>query len=533
MQTTSPQVRTAAAEKLADRLAKKMGNAVGETWQFVAMDMLDKIPELRAAARITGQAMSQCRFVIARTTDGEPAPLDLGTVGEPGEDVNHPAQLLLNRFAGGQGGQSAWLDMVGVHLTVTGESIGVGALDTTEENDHELATWAAYSPEQVTSRNKVITVKTDDNTRNDVIIHEEEDGVTAVRIWRPHPRFSWQADSAARAALGAMQEILLYDQHIESSAVSRLISAGMMGIPDGVSLPGLPADEDSEDLQVDPFVLFLMQVMGIAIKDRSSAAARIPIIFRGDKEDIDGIRQFSFDTPFDDKVLELRTAAIRRLAISVDMPNEILTGLGATQHWTGALITQDWVNNYLQSIMAMVCGSLTTGWLHPALAAQGNLEGNGDIIVWFDSSSVRVRENIGPETQWLWENGLVGDDTARRVFGMDDSDKPSDEEYQHHMLISLLQASPALAPLIFPLLGVTFTPEQLDQVRILTEVLTTTVTPDALPQDGTTVPTDPGNQQPTDTTKIAPPSGGSDGVRPNASVANGARQILALKAGGR
>lgn len=506
----------AASEKLADRLASKSGTQIGEGWQRLALDMYDAVPELRAAARITGQAMSQCRLVIARVTDGEPAPLEIGTPENPGKDADHPAQKLLEHFAGGQGGQAAWLDMLGVHLTVTGESISVGALDTTVENDSKVAEWATYSPEQVKASNRTITVKLGDSMEDDVPVREEEDGVTAVRIWRPHPRHSWRADSAARAALGAMEEIIRYDQHIESSAISRLISAGVFAVPDGMTLPGLPAADESDDVEVDPFMRFLMQVMSTAIQDRQSAAARVPILIRGDKEDIAAMKHFDFSTPFDDKVLELRNAAITRLSVAVDMPAELLTGLGSLQHWTGALVTQDWVNNYLQALMQLACGSITSGWLHKALKKQDAGGDFSDIIVWFDSSAVRVRENIGPETQWAWENGLVGDDTVRRVFGFDDSDAPGEKEHRLHTLRQMVIKAPALAPLIFPLLGITFTPEQLAQAEKLAIIFRGKEDEHAHPSDGlprpsgppserpTAVPTGPGGANPTDTSTAMP-----------------------------
>lgn len=503
---------TAAAERLADRLASKASSAIGEGWQRLALDMYDAVPELRAAARITGQAMGQCRLVIARVTDGEPAPLDIGLPNAPGPDADHPAQKLLESFAGGQGGQTALLDMLGVHLTVTGESIFVGALDTTTPNESKVAQWEAYSPEQVVARNKVITVKTGDLRENDIEVQEDTDGVTAVRIWRPHPRYNWQADSAARAALGAMQEIILYDQHIESSAISRLISAGVFAVPDGMTLPGLPAEDDTDEVEVDPFMRFLMTVMSTAIKDRKSAAARVPILVRGDKEDIAAMRFLSFDTPFDQKVLELRAAAIGRLAVAMDMPAAMLTGMEDLQHWTGALVTQDWVNNYLQALMALACGSLTSGWLHRALTEIQGVEDYGDIIVWFDSSAVRVRENIGPETQWAWENALVSDDTARRVFGFDDSDKPTEEDIQRHILLQMLHKAPILAPLVFPLLGFKFTPAQLLEARELADAFRSKLdtpiagTEPTLP-DGSVVKTESGNAQQPDTSTTTPSPG--------------------------
>jgi len=523
--TVAPKSMTAAAERLADRLASKAGNSqIGEAWQRLALEMYDAVPELRAAARITGQTMSQCRLVIARVTDGEPAPLDVGTPEKPGPDANHPAQRLLDGFAGGAGGQSAWLDATGVFLTVTGETISIGAVDTTTENDSPVAEWTAYSPEQVVSRNKVITVKTGDSAQTDHQVDEKDEGVVAVRIWRPHPRFNWRADSPAKAALTAMQEIILYDQHIEASAISRLISAGIFAVPDGMTLPGLAADEDSEDADVDPFMRFLMQVMSTAIQDRTSAAARVPILIRGDKEDIAAMQHFTFDTPFSDKVLELRNAAIGRLAVAMDMPAAMLTGMEDLQHWTGALITQDWVNNYLQAQMNLICGSLTSGWLHPALTALQGAGDYGDLIVWFDSSAVRVRENIGPEAQWLWENALISDDAIRRVFGMDDSDVPSQDEINRHLLLQMLHKAPVLAPLVFPLLGFKFTVEQLAEAEQLGAALHHVLgAPDTGGKPtGTNVPVGPGGAQAPGSTGTTPSTSPSGKVpSPQANPADG------------
>jgi hypothetical protein len=188
------------------------------------------------------------------------------------------------------------------------------------------------------------------------------------------------------------------------------------------------------------------------------------------------------------------------------MPAALLTGLEDTQHWSGALITQDWVNNYLQALMALVCGSLTSGWLQRALTLTQGAGDYSNLIVWFDSSQVRVRENIGPETQWAWENGLVSDDTARRILGFDDSDIPTPEEKLRHVLIDMLQKSPVLAPLIFPVLGIKLTPEQLLEADALGQALRRTGSPEVSP-DGQVIPTPPGGaQQPSTTTSS--PSGG-------------------------
>jgi hypothetical protein len=469
---------TAAAENLQARLDRLGGQApdVGEAWQRDVWDLYDKVPELRTAARLTGEAMSQCRLVLARVSpNGEPIPLK--------DDEEHPGKALLQGFAGGAGGQAELLDAIGVALTVPGETILVGALDPREALKDDFLRIQAYSSEQVRQVNQTVTIRRDESTRSDRQIDlvrrvptEDGEGVdtqtaAAIRIWRPHPRFSWQADSAARAALGVLQEIAMYDDHILATGVSRLAGAGMVGIPEGMTLPGVAAEDEDPDGETDPFMQLLMQIMSLAIRDRKSAAALVPILLRGAPDDIAAIKHITFSTPFDEKVADLRERAIGRLGSAVDMPSEILTGLGDTQGWIGSLITDDWKKSRLQTLMGLAVGSITVGWFYPALIATGNGEVGSDVIVWFDDSSVRTRENTGPEAQGAFDRGAIDGAAYRKSLGYDDGDAIDwqDPAQVREAAASLLFKAPALAPLLMPLLGFTFTQEQLDATAALSE----------------------------------------------------------------
>lgn len=440
----------ASSEPLSEYLTKN--NSIGEPWQRDAWDAYDMVPELRTIARITAQAMAQCRFVIARVSnEGEPAPLDAD-----GEDRNHPAVLLLSQFAGGAPGQSELLDTLGTQLTVAGEASVVGALNPALQRIDSFLRMQAYSTEQVTQLNRAITVRLGDNSQSDRVINEDE-GNRAIRIWRPHPRFSWQADSMARSAAPILREIMLYDQHLAASALSRLVGAGLLFIPEGMTLPGL-AVEDGAEPDADPFMELLKQVMGTAIKNRESASALTPILIRGEPEDIEAVRWMTFLTEFSEKVMELRQSAIARLSMAADMPNEMLTGLGDAQHWNGSMITDSWVGTYLAGLMTMVCGSLTTGWLYPAMLEQAERNGQqappADVILWYDASSLRTRPNVVPEAEALYTDHLISAAARRRAVGMDEADAPDPIEYQRQVLLELLRLAPALAPQILPLLGI-------------------------------------------------------------------------------
>lgn len=445
----------AAAESLNKRL--EVGNAqIGESWQSEVKELFYRVPELRAASRITGRAMSQCRLICARVAaNGEPVPLNIGTKDAPGPDADHPAVKLLNKFAGGAGGQAAMLDQMGVLFTTTGEGILVGKVNPLEASPSEdFDRMQAYSPIQVVARNRNITIKMDDSSRGDKTM-DEDAGYTAVRIWRPDPFETWRADSAAKSCMSVLREIALYDDRIRATAISRLAGPGLLFVNEDVTLPvSLAENEPEGDGTIDPFMLLMMEVMSLAMQDQDSAAARVPILVRA-KDPSTAAKLLTFDSPFDDKILELRESALGRFAVAVDMPSEILSGLGALQHWTGSLISEDWRKSYLPELMGLFCGSLTSGWLMPALAKAGFGDTPNDVIIWYDDSSVRTKENTGPEAQGAYDRGEISGEALRRMLRFDEGDMPdfTKPEGQRQLALMLVLKAPALAPALAKYLG--------------------------------------------------------------------------------
>jgi hypothetical protein len=439
---------TAASESLTTRM--EMGNnQIGEGWQNEVRELFYRVPELRTAARITGRAMSQCRLLCARVApNGEPVPLDIGTAEKPGKDADHPAAKLLQKFAGGAGGQAAMLDQMGVLFATTGEGILVGKVNPLEaDSANDFDRMQVYSPQQVVGRNRQIVVKLDDSTRADKTMDEDE-GYTAVRVWRPDPFHSWKADSAAKSSLSVLREIALYDDRIRATAISRLAGPGLLFVNEDVTLPvSLSEDEPESEGTLDPFMVLLMEVMSMAMKDQNSAAARTPILVRA-KDPSTAAHLMTFDSPFDDKILELRKSALDRFSVAVDMPGEILSGLGDLQHWTGALVTEDWKKTYLPELMGLFCGSLTSGWLVKSLAAAGYGDIPNDVIIWYDDSSVRTREQVGPEAQAAYDRGEIGGNALRRMLGYDEGDAPdfTTEAGKQQLALMLVLKAPSLAP---------------------------------------------------------------------------------------
>lgn len=475
---------TAAAERIVDRTEKVQGSGVqlGEPWQREFWKLYRRVPEMRSAAEITGQAMRQCRLVIARPseTGGEPSPLNLAVdekTGEPKnpEDYNHPAVQWLRIFAGGLLGQADMQEKAGQLFVCSGEGVFVGALDPNvalRNPANPFLRMQLYSEQQVqVQAGGQIVVRTEESAQaNRTVVEGDKDTMTAVRTWRPDTEFDWRADSAGKAALPILREIAMMDSHIRSSAISRLVSAGLLLVPDGMQLPGKAADDNDPDADIDPFMRLMMELFSLAIQDPDSAAAMVPILLRGSREDLEAMRHLLLNTPFDDKVSGLRKDAIGRLGTTVDMPGEILTGYGALQHWTGALITEEWKGTYLPKFMGSFCSSLTTGLMYPHLAKQ-DPNAPADVIVWFDDSGVRTRENTGPEAQGAYDRGEIDGPAYRRKLGFDESDVPKGDELTKQLAQIMLIKAPAMAPILFPILGITLTEDQLTQAALLKDLV--------------------------------------------------------------
>lgn len=397
------------------------------SWYFY-----ERIPELRYIARYIANSISLATIFIGQVDKDPLRPT-------PVKD-SHPAQDLLNKLIYDFGGMTELLDRLALHLTVPGDSVLMGP--TGAPALHPFDRWRVYSTSEVIARNGRILYK--EPMSREVPIPA---GVLPVRIWRSHPKWWWDADSATRSSFSVLREIDLLDQHVHATAVSRISGAGILGIPDELTLPG---DEDSIDgPSADNFVKYLTKVMSTAIKNRDSAAALVPIVIRGPGELIKMIQHWDFSTKFDERVPELRTLALKRLALGMDVPPEILMGMGNTNHWSSWQTDESTVRLHIQPIMQLICNSLTDGYLRPMLETISlpNSVDPKKLVIWFDTSKLRVQSSVSADSQQNYDRFEINGETLRNRTGFGQEDAPSDKELAKMILLKLLSNSnPAMAP---------------------------------------------------------------------------------------
>jgi len=392
------------------------------------------IPELRYIARYVANSLSQARLFVGRVGADPYNPSPVGP--------RHPATQLLQEFAGGFEGQSEILDRLGLHLTVAGDSILAGP-EPGKMPPYPFNEWRVYSTQELYSRQGIIYYRKITGSGRDEPLPS---GTIAVRIWRPHPLRWERADSPVLSSFTVLREIDLLDQHVHASAISRLAGAGLLLLPDDITFP---ADEVEVDgIEVDPFIKHLTEVMSIAIKNRKSAAAMVPIMLRGPGEAIQAIKHLTFSTPFDDKVPDLRNVALRRLALGMDVPPEVLLGMSESTQWSAWQTDESTVRLHTVPLLQLIANALTVGWFRPALEKMRLPETVRNEIpqltVWFDTSNLAVRPNKSEDSQALYDRFEADGSNLRLTSGLTEADKPDKRELEEQILLHLIRTNSTL-----------------------------------------------------------------------------------------
>ncbi|MGW4123623.1 hypothetical protein [Nocardia sp. NPDC004711] len=440
-----PRTITAAAQILAGpTVARTTAKNTKQRWQDEIWDLRDEIGELRFSGDRTARSVSQMRPMIAKVERLGDEPVEV-TEGLPAE--------LGGRMFSNPAANSQALFRAGQHFGFNGESLMLLG-----DGEDDTFTWQPCSVQELTPAGKSWTYNNGLDTRP--LTPTEH----VVRGWIPHPRQSAWADCGARAIMPVARELRGLTEHVSAQIDSRLAGAGLLLVPQEIEVlsgQGSPSGDDDDD--IDPFVRDLMEMMLAPIKDRGSAAALVPLVAKAPGELIDKVKHIKFAEPLDPKAVELRNEAIRRIALGMDSPPEALLGLGSgSNHWSAWAISEEDVKLAVTPQMVFIAHTLTIGWLHPLLRAEGVPDWN-KYLVWYDASALRLRPDRSADSRELFDRAALSLDATLRENGFGDADKPTDDEKKRILLTKLLIGAPSLAPLLLPLLGINVDTSVLNQ----------------------------------------------------------------------
>lgn len=441
-------------------------SAKSADWQMKAWDYFNDVGEFRAGVGWLANGLSRVNLVSAAapTLEGdEPTPigelLDKGT--DDGEAPQLPvpeavlrrAQELVAQLGGGPIGQGQMLGSFATHLTVAGESWLI-AEPGDDPTDDELSTWAVVADKEV--RNKVggngLQIVGDDGAWRD--LHAK---ALTVRCWRRHPAARSEADSPIRALLSTLSEIQLLSEHIIATAVSRLAGNGLLLMPSEATFAPsqipkhiLEQMEEGEIDDADVFVATFTAAGTAPIADRGVASAVIPLVALMPGELIKNVQHLRFNTAFDERVMALREAGIKRFALGIDMPPEVLLGVGGMNHWGAWAVAEEAITLHLEPLAELACHAWTIGYLVPALIGEfptvdADVIRNG-VMVWYDTSDLTARPDKSKQVVEAYDRIEASGKALRREMGLSEDDRPDDDEKRERILLQVAKGAPTLAP---------------------------------------------------------------------------------------
>jgi hypothetical protein len=468
----------AAARRITTAKVKRTGASKPEGWQDDAWDMYDLVGEERFLAQTLANRMGAARLFAGRLPEDPTEPAEPVTEG-PAYDAFEAfgsgsaaaraqivARLGVNLFIAGDG----WV--VGIPRVLLAQSVEQEAPGATQTSQGLAPTgrvtpvspdapegglvlddleWRTCSMSEVTfDRDGSVTIRLGDGEGDAAeVVKTTPDEVFLIRVWRPHPRRWWLADSPTRSSLPVLREIVGLTMAVSAQIDSRLAGAGVYLVPESARRAVAQAavsDGAEMDDGADPFTDALMEGMITPISDRSNASAVVPLVFAVPDDSIEKFKHQTFSTPFDAEARNLRDEAIRRLALGQDAPPELLLGMAGMNHWGAWLVREDVITTHVEPPLALICDAFTTQYLWPVLIEGGMSEEKAHgFVIWYDVDHLIMRPNRSQDALNLFDRGALSAVALRDASGFGDADAPPVQDPAVEAALALLKDAPSLA----------------------------------------------------------------------------------------
>ena len=438
------------ASRTAERRRQK------SAWQNDGWDYYDNVPEIGFGGRFFGNNLAKLRLFAGYVAEPGQPPVPVTATDDDGapllsEAVQQVCAATLDRIQSQQGGHAELLKDYALNMWVAGECTLLGLPDEASPTGE---TWAIYSSSELSQKGGKWLVKTDPGQQDNDAMTVPADA-PMYRLWIQHPRWSALPDSPVRRILELCDELMLLTRSVRAGATSR-IPRGVLVIPEGALKGPVDVTTDAEangEEMGDPTIAAIVSHFVTPIGDPGSASAVAPYVLAVPDALVDSVKYIQVGAVFSPEEAAARTEIIRRMANGVDLPPEILLGLGDTNHWSAWAIDDQTFKSYLEPYAQNFVLSLTWAYYRQALRAAGvtDLERH---TIWYDASSLVGRSDQGASADLGAAAGYISPDAWRRVRGFADADAPTAEDVMESTILSIVRGAPALAPLLLPAIGI-------------------------------------------------------------------------------
>jgi hypothetical protein len=412
-----------------------------------AYEVVHDIGELGFIVNLKANLIARCDLVLQRQKEAAtPEESEASIERNDWIESNDPRAVRVdNALVGPQGGQDELKRRSALHLSTAGEYHLLG----TAAGDDGSIVWEVLSVlEMVVDATGTSYRKRDGFTREDI----PKDNYTA-RCWRSDAAFSDLADSEVLRIIGLCNQIIALDQALEAVIRSKL-AAQIMYVPYEISFAPDSEDEDGEPTddadEIDPFTDELLRHMSEPIKDRSAAAALVPLVMRGPADMHDKVHMIDVARDLDTMYQDLRKEALERMFRSVDAPPEMISGKAGLSGLGGGnvaiSIDADFVNKHCIPLGEMIADFFTVAYLRPMLETFEQMapEESARYRYVFDPSKITSSGDEAANATKLHDADLLKDDSWVEALGYDTADKPDPEELVARRTWELVRTNPAI-----------------------------------------------------------------------------------------
>ena len=291
-----------------------------------------------------------------------------------------------------------------------------------------------------------------------------------IRMWNPDPADRREAWSPFRSLLPTLQEIEFLTQHIFTQVRSRLMSAGVWFLPNNLTFAPPPPDAVEGGAEaiaaMNEAEQFMMSLAAAGMSLLDGDEVSFPNVVMADSAALEAIDQrklIQFWSEIDDAAMVLRSDAVRRFALGMDLPPEQVLGssglavtgaggsAGSVNHWGVWANEEQTISAHIEPALDDFVGTLSSAFLH--VAVPGTL-----LVIAYDTATLRLRQDRSKEAIELYDRGLLKGEVTIRETGFDpDNDMMDEKEFKRWILVKLASgsATPEMMNAAIALLGVT------------------------------------------------------------------------------
>lgn len=405
-------------------------------WQIESWRQFDICGELNYGVTWKGNACGQATLYAAT--------IDPDTGRPAGPSQNPQVQEVANAVLGGPIRRSQNVTLMVKNLEVVGEVYVIVRARTAEEinaaadrGDTAPDDWFVLSGTQLNQSGKTIEFVHPETGQPVTLV----DGDKIIRVWTRHPQLQYCADSPVRSLLPTLREIEKSSQNIAARLDSRLASAGVFIVPQEADFQDR---DDSEAEETASLMVSMAETMRRSLQEPGSASAQVPMIFEVPAEFADAFKHLTFNTELNDQIIDLREKAIGRVAGGLNLPREVLEGMGDSNHWSAWQVAEETYRTHLLPVLDAIADALTTAYFYPMLRHMGVANFTDNMLA-FDGSSIISQPDPLERVIELLDRGLITPEAALVMLAVPSEYAPSQAEKLVALATRLVTGAPTLA----------------------------------------------------------------------------------------